>query len=227
MNNISTWGPLLLTYIIISFIFQLIKLLDQRVKQEGSLIPQRSSTKSRIFAFMIGVLLGGVFLLIIAVGQSISLEYLVLPVLTFALIAYSFGLNEPLAGLKSVNVHMSHATNFKKQKKIIGINQMPFREIDYKVRNGARFVTFEYCISPLIITLDNESSIYFIESKEDARRLGLRYMLASFFLGWYNIFSPINTIRCMVSYFRGGNDITTLVVNELRWRNSLLQQDQL
>jgi hypothetical protein len=224
MDNLPTWANILLAYIMVSFVFHFIYLLDRRTKKEGLLFTQTPSTKSRIFAFLIGILLGGAFIIIWVIGYRESYETVILAITSIALIAYSLGIDRPLVQIQTAYAQTFHPASFNKQKRIIGINQMSPEEIDYKVRNGARFVMFEYCISPLVVTLDYDSNIFFIEPGKDARRLSLRYILISVFLGWFSILGPINTIQCLITDIRGGKDVTRYVVDWLKWYHKQKQQ---
>jgi hypothetical protein len=217
MDNLPTWANIFLAYIEVSIVFHFIYLLDRRTKKEGLLFTQTPSIKSRIFAFLTGILLGGAFIIIWIIGYRESYETVILAMASIALIAYSLGIDRPLAQIQTAYAQTFHPASFMKRKRIIGINQMSLEEIDYKVRNGARFVIFEYCISPLVVTLDYNSNIFFIEPGEDACRLDLRYILISAFLGWFSILGPINTIRCLITDIRGGNDVTRHVEDWLKW----------
>jgi hypothetical protein len=217
MENLPTWANILLAYIVVSFIFHFIYLLDKRTKQEGILFTQPPSGKSRTFAFLAGILLGGAFIVIYLVGYRISFETGILVIASIALIAYSLGIDRPLAQIQTGFAKTFHYANIMKHKEIIGIDQMPIEEIELRIRNGARFVMYEYCISPLIVTLDYDSNIFFVEPRETTSKLGLRYILVTLFLGWFSILGPINTIRCLITDFRGGKDVTPQVVDWLKW----------
>ena len=223
MDNLPTWANILLAYIVVSFVFHFIYLLDRRTKKEGLLFTQPPSTKSRIFAFLMGILLGGAFIIIWGIGYRKSYETAILAIASIALIAYSLGIDRPLAQIQTAYAQTFHPESFMKRKRIIGINQMSSEVIKFKVKNGARFVMFEYCISPLIVTLDYDSNIFFIEPGEDARRLNLRYILISVLLGWFSILGPINTIRCLITDIRGGKDVTRQVVD---WLKGYYEQKQ-
>lgn len=217
---------ILIAYVIVSIIFHIIYLLDRQVKEEGLLFTQRPSKKSRFFSLVTGILLGGAFIGILAFGHGLSIEIALLPIASIALLAYSFGVDRPLAQIQVAYAQAFHTAGFVQRKKIIGIGQLTMREIDYKVKNGARFVLFDYCISPLVVTLDYNSNIFFIEPGEDGRRQGLPYILVTFFLGWFSILGPFKTIRCLISNLRGGNDVTLPIVNWLHWYDEQRQRAQ-
>lgn len=63
--------------------------IDRRVKKEGALVKRDGSSKSRLYALLIGLLIGGFVTLEWIVGLRI---YLLL-ILSVALIGYGFGLN--------------------------------------------------------------------------------------------------------------------------------------
>lgn len=217
MDNLPTWANILLAYIIASLVFHFIYFLDRRTRKEGLLFTQPPSTKSRLFAFLIGIVLGCALIILGIIGYLESYEAVLLAIAAIALFAYSLGIDRPLAQIQTAYAQTFHPASFVKQKQIIGIDQMSPEEIAYKVRNGARFVMFEYCISPLVVTLNYDSKIYFIEPNKDPRKQGLRYILITLFLGWFSILGPVNTIQCLITDIRGGKDITNHVVNWLRW----------
>jgi len=186
-------------------------------------------------AFLIGCLFGGAFITTWLVGIRDNIEIALLALAAIALFAYSFGLYRPLAKIQTAYAEMAHSFpigkrktyrshSIRKRQRIIGIHQMSFTEIDHKVRAGARFVVFEFCISPLFVTIDYESDIFFFEPGEDTHRPGLRYILISALFGWFSIFGPISTIHCLISDIGGGKDVTPQVIDMLKY---ISEQEQL
>ncbi len=215
MDNLPTWANIFLAYIMTSLVFHFIYLIDRRTRKEGLLFTLPPSAKSRMFAFLISILLGCALIILGIVGYLVSYETVILAIAAITLFAYSLGMDRPLAQIQNDYARTFHTQSVKKRKQIIGIKQMSPAEITYKVRNGARFVIFEYCISPLVVTLNYDSDIYFLEPNEDPRKHSLRFILITLFFGWFSLFGPINTIQCLLTNIRGGKDITNHIVNWL------------
>ena len=92
---------------------------------------------------------------------------------------------------------------------IKGLEGMNDAQIEAELRQGAKFVVFQYCISILILTFRRSSDVHFIKSGKSPFMLGLPYTLLSLFLGWWGIpWGPIYTIGAIVTNFGGGKDVT-------------------
>lgn len=213
MSDFPTWVNLAIVFVFANLIFHIIYLIDHRIKAKGVLFSQPATRKSRIFAGLLGVILGGGVVAIGILGSGISQETAMIAMVSVALLGYSFGIDKPLQQIQSSPEKIFPV--FTRNKKIVGIKGKTIGEILPKVRAGAKFVVFEYCISPLIVTLDYESNIHFIDADEVATRVGLRYNIISLLLGWESLFGFIHTIRCVTGNFRGGNDVTQPVVDWL------------
>ncbi len=101
--------------------------------------------------------------------------------------------------------------------RIIGLEGIDGEDLSTELRNGARFVIFEYCISLLLITFKRPSNIHFVRSGESAVVKGLGFTMISLFLGWWGIpWGPIYTIGSFINNFRGGRDVTPDVVASLQ-----------
>jgi hypothetical protein len=225
MTDLPTWANLLIVYLIATTIFHFIYLMDRRTKREGVLFTQPASPKSRVYAFLAGVALGGSFIIFWVLGFRESKEIAILAIGSIGLIAYSVGLDRPLTQIQRTYAEVFHGEELARYKKIIGIEGMTIDELNMQVQAGGRFVMFEYCISPLVITLDYSSDIYFIKAGGNTSRKGIRYSLISLLFGWISIFGPIHTIRCLLVNFRGGRDFTEQVVNWLNWWHNHSVQD--
>lgn len=93
--------------------------------------------------------------------------------------------------------------------KIKGIEGMSAHQINNELRDGGRFVIYQFCISIIVMTFKRSSNIYFIKSGESAFAKGLGYTLLSLVLGWWGIpWGPIYTIGAIVTNCRGGKDVT-------------------
>jgi hypothetical protein len=101
--------------------------------------------------------------------------------------------------------------------KIVGIERMSTSELDFELQRGAKFVYFQYCISVIILTFKRPSNIYFFRLGESALGKSLPFTLVSLVAGWWGIpWGPIYTIQSVYHNFRGGKDVTQLVVNSMR-----------
>jgi hypothetical protein len=70
--------------------------LQNRAKREGNLFTQPASRSTRIFAFLVGLLFAGFFVLEIL---SADRFHIFLPILAVALFAYSLGFNRMIESL--------------------------------------------------------------------------------------------------------------------------------
>ncbi|MCP4133986.1 MAG: hypothetical protein GY754_23650 [bacterium] len=90
--------------------------------------------------------------------------------------------------------------------RITGMSHENLREELYQ---GAKFVTFEYCISLIIISLKFNSSTYFIIQGERTAGKSFGYSLISLLFGWWGIpWGPVYTIKSLINNFSGGKDVT-------------------
>ncbi len=93
---------------------------------------------------------------------------------------------------------------------------MSAEELNYELQQGSKFVTFEYCISVVVITIKRSSDIYFIKEGESTAGKSILYTLISLLLGWWGIpWGPIYTIGSLITNFGGGKDVTSTVVASL------------
>jgi hypothetical protein len=89
-------------------------------------------------------------------------------------------------------------------------------EINHELRNGAKFVVFQYCISVFVMTFKRSSDIYFIRSGESTIKHSIGFTILTFFIGWWGIpWGPIYSIGALVTNFSGGKDITHAVLKSI------------
>lgn len=101
--------------------------------------------------------------------------------------------------------------------KIIGTEGLDGQQLGLELQRGAKFVTYQYCISILILTFRRSSDIYFVRAGESAVGKGLGFSSISLFLGWWGIpWGPIYTIGSFITNFGGGKDVTTEVIASLQ-----------
>ena len=180
----------------IAIAFALIAATDQRIKREGAFLTSPSSPRSRGYAILLTVFIGAFFL----IEWFAGLRYYTLLILALALLAYGLGQERWIA-------------LFQGYRTIVGVQSMSTTELDLYLQAGARFVTFQYCISILVISHIRYSDIYFVKPGET--RLGeiISYSLLSLIFGWLAFpHGPINTVRSLVTNLHGGKDVTAQMV---------------
>lgn len=97
---------------------------------------------------------------------------------------------------------------------IKGIEGMTLGDINDEIQRGAKFVSYSYCISIIVMTFKRGSDIYFIKSGESAVVKGLPYTLLSLIAGWWGIpWGPIYTIGALFTNLSGGKDLTREILN--------------
>jgi hypothetical protein len=85
-----------------------------------------------------------------------------------------------------------------------------------ELRGGARFVTFQYVFSFILITERRSSKIFFLKSNEKTGLHSLPYSLVTFALGWWGFpYGLVYTPQAIYRNFRGGTDITTQMLASL------------
>ncbi|BCL34890.1 hypothetical protein [Nostoc sp. MS1] len=101
--------------------------------------------------------------------------------------------------------------------KIIGLDGITVEELNKELANGAKFVVFPYCFSVLILTFRRSSEIHLIKARQGTFKKSLKFILISFFLGWWGIpWGIIYTIQSIFVNFQGGRDVTDQVMSALR-----------
>src|SRR5574341_148070 len=99
--------------IVIGVVFALIYQTDRRMKREGATFTQPPSSKSRIYALLLGVFLSGFFLLELIAG----LRLYSLLIIALALIGYGVGVPYLLA-------------LYQGRRKIVGVESLMKDELD-------------------------------------------------------------------------------------------------
>jgi len=99
---------------------------------------------------------------------------------------------------------------------IIGLDGIEQDEFAREIENGARFVTYQYCVSILVMTFKRSSDIYFIRAGEGRFGKGIGMSFMSLLLGWWGLpWGPIYTIGALFSNCTGGTDVTNEVLDIL------------
>jgi hypothetical protein len=99
---------------------------------------------------------------------------------------------------------------------IRGIGRMTVGEMRAEVRQGARFVVFEYVLSFLLITRRKTSAVFFIRPGEGVFRKSLPYNVLTLAAGWWAIpWGPAFTIGAVKDNLQGGHDVTAQVIEQI------------
>ncbi len=99
---------------------------------------------------------------------------------------------------------------------IRGIGRMTVGEMRAEVRQGARFVVFEYVLSFLLITRRKTSVVFFIRPGESVFWKCLPYNLLTLIAGWWAIpWGPAFTIGAVKDNLHGGYNVTTQVIEQI------------
>ena len=100
--------------------------------------------------------------------------------------------------------------------KIKNLDQLNGSQIEHELRNGAKFVVFEYCVSIIFLTLKRNSGVYFVRSTDSRIKSALPYLLVSLLFGWWGFpWGPIYTIGSVITDIRGGKDVTAEILESL------------
>lgn len=87
----------------------------------------------------------------------------------------------------------------------------------FDIRNGTRFVVYQYAMSVIVMSFLRPSKIETIGQNESRFVRGLKYSGISLLAGWWGIpAGPIFTIASIVRNCRGGVDITAAVIEVLK-----------
>lgn len=97
MDSLSDTENLLIVLGVVIIIFGAIWIMDRRVKRDGNLFAKPPTIKMRLFAGLLGLVFGIVFIYELADSSSIHFMF---PLAAFALIAYSFGATDLLIAIQ-------------------------------------------------------------------------------------------------------------------------------
>ncbi len=99
---------------------------------------------------------------------------------------------------------------------IRGISRMTVGEMRSEVRQGARFVVFEYVLSFLVVTRRKTSAVFFVRPGESIFWKSLPYNLIALALGWWAIpWGPAFTIGAVKDNLQGGHDVTQRLIEQI------------
>jgi hypothetical protein len=93
--------------------------------------------------------------------------------------------------------------------KIVGIEGMSLDDLKLEIRQGGKFVLYQYCISVVIMTFKRPSNIYFVRANQSRVVKGLPFVLISLLFGWWGIpWGPIYSVQSLATDLSGGEDLT-------------------
>jgi hypothetical protein len=99
---------------------------------------------------------------------------------------------------------------------IRGLGRLTVGEMRTAVKDGARFIVFEYVLSFLFGVRRRPSSIFFVRSGESVFWRALPYNLITLVFGWWSFpFGPAFTIGAVRDNVRGGRDVSTQVIDDI------------
>ena len=106
---------------------------------------------------------------------------------------------------------------------VIGIEGISEGRLRQELKQGGKFVVFQYCYSLLVVTFRRVSPLYFIRAGENGILHGMRYSLIALLLGWWGFpWGPVFTVGSLFNNFKGGINVTGEVV---RGANIIIPQD--
>lgn len=99
---------------------------------------------------------------------------------------------------------------------IKGIEGLTVADVHQQVRQGAKFVTYGYCISLLVVTLRRTSAVHFVKAGESTFGGSIPYTLLSLVFGWWGFpWGLIYTPMVVVQNLGGGTDVTGHVLEAI------------
>ena len=99
---------------------------------------------------------------------------------------------------------------------IRGIEHLDGGQLATELERGARFVSYSYCVSLLLVTFRRSSGVIYLPPETVAQWAGSRYLLVTLLLGWWALpWGPIYALGCIWQALRGGSDCTHEIVEEM------------
>ena len=99
---------------------------------------------------------------------------------------------------------------------IRGLGRLTVGEMRTAVKDGARFVVFEYVVSFVIGVRRRPSPIFFVRPGESVFWYSLSYNLITLVFGWWSFpFGPAFTIGAVRDNLKGGRDVSAQVINDI------------
>ena len=86
---------------------------------------------------------------------------------------------------------------------------------DY-IKQGGKFVIFQYTVSIVVMTFKRNSSVYFIKPGEGTFKYAWPHTCLNIIMGWWGIpWGPIYSIGSLSTNLAGGKDVTEQIQKNL------------
>ncbi len=130
------------------------------------------------------------------------------------------GCDPPRSGIHSLEAEQGQRTptheapmNVIRMHEIPEIDGMSLAMIEDQIYHGGRFVRYSWVVSPLVVTIQRPSRIYYLKPGEDALRQGLPYTAISLLFGWWAFPRGITcTFDALQQNLGGGEEFTRQVL---------------
>ena len=99
---------------------------------------------------------------------------------------------------------------------VVGIENKSVQQLEFEIRNGARFIQYSYCFSVMILTVREPTDIYFLQPGQNRYFRGIPWALLTLVCGWWGIpWGPIRTVQCLYQNLTGGTDLTPEIYSHM------------
>ena len=103
---------------------------------------------------------------------------------------------------------------------IQGIGGLTAEEISFELNRGGKFVIYRYCFSALIVTVMQNTDVYFVRAQESRVGKAVRWTLLTLVAGWWGIpWGPIRTFQSLWINLQGGEDVTASVADAMQLKS--------
>jgi hypothetical protein len=109
---------------------------------------------------------------------------------------------------KDIGINVAEIA-WKELQEKVRLPDIPKRQLKAELQMGTRIIVFQYCFSMIILSFRRTSPAFLIKFGESPWNRGIKYLLISFFFGWWGVpWGPIWTISTLFRNFKGGIDVT-------------------
>jgi hypothetical protein len=99
---------------------------------------------------------------------------------------------------------------------IRGIEHLDGGRLAAELECGARFVSYSYCVSLLLVTFRRSSGVIYLPPETISQWVGSRYLVVTLLLGWWALpWGPVYALGCLWQALKGGADCTHEIVEEI------------
>jgi len=97
--------------------------------------------------------------------------------------------------------------------RIKNINGLSAEDLQDAVKEGGKFVYYQFTVSLIIVTFKRTSDVYLVRNSENAAKKGLPFTLLSLVFGWWGIpFGPLYSLESIRNNMKGGKEVTDEVM---------------